>query len=56
MIRPPSYILSTDRLKLRRWVDGDVEPFVRMNQDPEVMRYFPRPNTAEETMAFRRLD
>jgi [ribosomal protein S5]-alanine N-acetyltransferase len=23
-----------------------------MNQDPEVMRYFPRPNTAAETMAF----
>ena len=52
MNRSPSNILSTARLKLRRWVDSDVEPFVQMNQDPEVMRYFPRPNTAEETMAF----
>jgi [ribosomal protein S5]-alanine N-acetyltransferase len=47
-----SCIISTERLGLRRWVDSDVEPFVRMNQDTEVMRYFPRPNTAVETIAF----
>lgn len=52
MEQSPSHILSTDRLRLRRWIDADVEPFVRMNQDAEVMRYFPRVNTAEETMAF----
>jgi RimJ/RimL family protein N-acetyltransferase len=44
--------LATPRLQLRRWTPGDAEPFIRMNQDPEVMRYFARPNTAEETMAF----
>ena len=48
----PTHIISTARLKLRRWTDSDIAPFVRMNQDAEVMRYFPRPNTAEETMAF----
>jgi RimJ/RimL family protein N-acetyltransferase len=52
MEQSPSYILSTTRLKLRRWVGSDVGPFVRMNRDAAVMRYFPRINTAEESMAF----
>jgi len=32
--------LATDRLILRQWEAGDLEPFARMNADPEVMRYF----------------
>lgn len=28
---------------MRRWVDGDREPFAELNSDPEVMRYFPSP-------------
>jgi RimJ/RimL family protein N-acetyltransferase len=30
-----------EHLILRQWKDSDLEPFARMNADPEVMRYFP---------------
>lgn len=33
--------IRTERLLMRRWRDGDREPFAAMNADPEVMRYFP---------------
>jgi RimJ/RimL family protein N-acetyltransferase len=36
---------------LRRWADNDLEQFALMNQDPEVMRHFPRLYTAEESAA-----
>ncbi|HET9654399.1 MAG TPA: GNAT family N-acetyltransferase [Kineosporiaceae bacterium] len=32
-------MLTTDRLILRRWRDGDREPFAAMNADPEVVRH-----------------
>jgi RimJ/RimL family protein N-acetyltransferase len=35
--------IVTPRLKLRQWRQGDREPFARLNADPAVMRYFPRP-------------
>jgi len=35
------YVLETDRLFLREWSDDDTPYFIAMNQDPEVMRYFP---------------
>ena len=44
-----SYILTTERLGLRRWIDSDVNPFAEMNQDAEVMKYFPRTLTEQET-------
>lgn len=34
---------------LRQWTDSDFEPFAAMNADVEVMRFFPRPLTAEES-------
>jgi len=43
--------LRTDRLKLRQWRDEDLEPFAALNADPEVMRYFPRTQTREESYA-----
>ena len=33
--------LTTPRLRLRQWQEQDLEPFVALNADPEVMRYFP---------------
>jgi RimJ/RimL family protein N-acetyltransferase len=33
--------LMTPRLKLRRWREGDLEPFAAMNADPVVMEHFP---------------
>ncbi|PRY61334.1 RimJ/RimL family protein N-acetyltransferase [Knoellia remsis] len=46
---PPS--LVTERLRLRRWRDSDLEPYAAMNADPEVMRYFPAPLTRAESDA-----
>lgn len=34
---------------LRQWRDSDLEPFASMNADPEVMQFFPRPLTLEES-------
>jgi RimJ/RimL family protein N-acetyltransferase len=34
-------ILETERLLLRPWRPEDLEPFAALNQDPEVMRFFP---------------
>ena len=43
--------LITERLLLRRWRAEDREPFALLNADPEVMRYFVRPLTREESDA-----
>ena len=44
--------LRTERLVLRRWREGDREPFARMNADPQVMRFFPAPLSRVESDAF----
>jgi ribosomal-protein-alanine N-acetyltransferase len=36
-----SYIISTERLGLREWVEADIKPFAALNADADVMRYFP---------------
>jgi len=45
-------IIKTERLILRTWEDRDLEPFIRMNEDPEVMRFFPSTLTSEQTQAY----
>jgi ribosomal-protein-alanine N-acetyltransferase len=44
-----SYIIDTARLGLRAWTDEDVQPFIEMNKDPEVMRYFPATLSEDES-------
>lgn len=44
--------LTTERLLLRQWTDSDLPLYVAMNADPEVMKYFPRLQTAEESSTF----
>jgi RimJ/RimL family protein N-acetyltransferase len=34
-------LIRTDRLLMRRWQEPDREPYAALNDDPEVMRYFP---------------
>ncbi|NBD24702.1 GNAT family N-acetyltransferase [Paenibacillus glycinis] len=46
--------VETARLRLRDWQDSDLEPFRRLNADEEVMAYFPKTLSAEETAAFLR--
>jgi ribosomal-protein-alanine N-acetyltransferase len=45
-------VLTTDRLLLRPWRDGDREPFAAMSTDSQVMEFFPIPHTREESDAF----
>jgi len=45
------YIITTERLGLRRWTEDDYLPFAKMNKDKEVMQYFPSLLTDEETTA-----
>lgn len=42
-------LLETERLILRQWQESDILPFIEMNQDPEVMKYFPAMLSADET-------
>ena len=44
--------LRTERLVLRRWGSADRAPFARLNADPDVMRYFERPLTRDESDTF----
>jgi len=38
---PIMKIIETERLILRTWLDCDLEPMSKINQDPRVMEYFP---------------
>ncbi len=44
--------METPRLRLRDWEETDLEPFRRLNADEEVMAYFPKTLSTEETNAF----
>ncbi|MNC78785.1 hypothetical protein D3C75_1310840 [compost metagenome] len=44
--------LETSRLQLRDWEETDLEPFSRLNADEEVMTYFPKTLSTEETNVF----
>ena len=48
---PKAPVIETPRLLLRGWRDDDVEPWVRMNADPQVMAYYPSTHTREESEA-----
>ena len=49
-------MLETDRLILREWRESDLEEWVAMNASPEVMKYFPKTLTTEQsTEMFQRL-
>jgi ribosomal-protein-alanine N-acetyltransferase len=47
-------MLSTERLTLRPWKDGDFAPFAAMNADPAVREFFPGLLTKEESDASAR--
>lgn len=45
-------ILQTQRLSLRTWDTKDLLDCIEMNEDAEVMRYFPAKYTKEQTIQF----
>ena len=47
----PRVYIETERLVLRDWADADSEPFARMNADPRVMEFFPKPLERSESDA-----
>jgi len=46
------YLFTSKRLGFRNWKDSDLEAFVKINADPDVMKHFPKPLTTQETQAF----
>jgi len=43
--------LVTERLRMRQWRETDREPFARLNADPRVMAFFPKPLSRLESDA-----
>lgn len=43
--------LETDRLLLRQWQDSDLQTWSEMNADAEVMRYFERTLSVQESLS-----
>lgn len=43
--------IETPRLIIRPWKDSDIPEFAKMNQDPEVMEFFPYLFSSDETLA-----
>ncbi|HVI48083.1 MAG TPA: GNAT family N-acetyltransferase [Chitinophaga sp.] len=44
-----NYLFRSERLGFRHWQDDDVAVFTEMNRNPDVMEYFPKMLTPEET-------
>lgn len=44
-----SYLITTERLGLRNWIDSDLAPFAAMCADAKVMEHFPKTLTTQET-------
>lgn len=45
----PNWILETERLYLRQWVEDDFARFAKMSADPRVMKYFPKLLSVEQS-------
>lgn len=43
--------IETPRLILRQWQESDHESYIKLNADPEVMKFFPSVKTPVETLA-----
>jgi RimJ/RimL family protein N-acetyltransferase len=46
------YLFTSTRLGFRNWKVEDLDAMSAINADPEVMEFFPRPATRDETKAF----
>ncbi len=48
---PAKVFIETPRLILRQWKASDHEPYIQLNQDSEVMEFFPSLLTRDESLA-----
>ena len=46
------YIFSSERLGFRNWQEEDITPMTEINNDPDVMAFFPGLLNEEQTTAF----
>lgn len=46
------YVITTDRLGLRNWLDSDIPQMIKVSADEDVMEYFPATATPTETTEF----
>lgn len=44
-----NFVFESERLRFRRWKESDKENFASMNQDPEVMKFFPEKLSKQES-------
>lgn len=52
MTTDSNYLFTSSRLGFRRWKASDTTELYAMNNDPEVMKFFPGTQNLEETSAF----
>lgn len=46
------YIFKSERLGFRNWIPSDIEKMILINNDQEVMKYFPALPSKEQTIEF----
>ena len=47
-----NYLFTSERLGFRNWIEGDIPLMADMNNNPNVMEFFPSVQTAEQTQRF----
>jgi len=52
MNNKPDYLFKSQRLGFRSWSDSDLEAMTALNNDPQVMRYYPSLQDSDTTMRF----
>ena len=46
------YLFKSIRLGFRTWNESDLDSLMLLNQDPEVMKYFPSVHTTPQCLEF----
>lgn len=46
------YLFKSERLGFRKWISSDLSEMAKINADPEIMKFFPKTQTTEETQSF----
>jgi [ribosomal protein S5]-alanine N-acetyltransferase len=46
----PNRIISTERLGMRHWLESDIFPLAEMNSDKQVMQFFPKTLSFDESV------